>query len=85
MDIYDRLDRIRPILQDEGAGMIGPNAIRRINAAYKRLQADPGDAEGDDCLLFGLAVGEEIIGRGAGYIPEVQRVGCRIAALLEEG
>jgi hypothetical protein len=83
MTITERLEFVRPVLKSEGHHVIDTNTLRRIKAAYKRNQADPGDSEGDDSLLFGLAVAEAFIGRCAGWIPEVQRIGCRIASWLD--
>ena len=59
------------------------NFLRRANAAMRRNISEPGDC-GDDCnLLVGLAVAESQIGRGAGWIPEVQRIGCAIAKMID--
>jgi hypothetical protein len=64
---------------------IDANFRQRARRAYRRCLADPGDCAGDDSLLIGLAIGEAVIGRRPGWIPEVQRIGCEIARLLEGG
>ena len=56
------------------------NTMRRARYAYRRNLSDPGDCKDDLPLLAGLAVAEAMIGRRAGWIPEVQRIGCLIAA-----
>jgi hypothetical protein len=55
--------------------------LRRARRALKRAIADPGDCRGDAALLVGLAIAEAHIGRSAGWIPEVQALGCKIADL----
>lgn len=57
----------------------GGNLYRRAQAAFRRNLTEPGDCRGDFPLLAGLAIAEAIVGRGAGWIPEVQRIGCNLA------
>lgn len=83
MQLKERIEFVRPVLQAEGYNVLDQNTKRRIKAAYKRNQANPGDCLGDDNMLFGLAVGEALIGRRTGWIPEVQRIGYRIASWLD--
>lgn len=56
-------------------------AIRRAQRNFRRNLAEPGDCKGDIALLAGLAIAEVAIGRGEGWIPEVQRVGVKIAEM----
>lgn len=56
---------------------------QRARRAFARNLAEPGDCAGNLPLLAGLAVAEAEIGRVAGWIPEVQRIGCAIAKAIE--
>jgi hypothetical protein len=55
--------------------------LARANRALKRNLAEPGDCTGDMILLIGLALAEAELGRGTGWIPAVQMLGCKIAGL----
>lgn len=55
------------------------NFLSRARRALKRNLAAPGDCAGDPALLIGLSLAEAEIGRGAGWIPVVQKLGCEIA------
>lgn len=61
------------------------NALQRARRAFKRNQEEPGDCNGDLPLLMGLAIAQAEVGVGPGWIPEVQRIGCEIAKLIEKG
>ena len=68
------------------AGFVHPpdrNALQRARRALARNRAEPGDCAGDLPLLAGLAVAEAEVGRGAGWLPVVQRKGVAIAQLIE--
>lgn len=65
-------------------GLIPYINSRTVSNAYRRLLSDPGDCEGDTALLVGSALAEAYIGKGPGWIPEVQKLGCEIADLYEE-
>jgi len=55
--------------------------VRRAKAAYKRNLADPGDCKGMQDVLAGLAIAETYIGKGAGWIPAVQKLGYDLSDL----
>lgn len=57
--------------------------LRAAARAHRRLRRDPGDCGGDELLLKCLAVAEAVVGRGPGWIPEVQRIGCALARKAE--
>lgn len=68
------------------AGLVPPpdrSIIRRSTFRYRSNQREPGDCAGDDPLLAGLAIAESVIGHGPGWIPAVQALGCKIAALSD--
>ena len=54
----------------------------RVALIYRKLVRNPGDCVGDKALLQGLAIAEELIGQGPGWIPRVQELGCKIADLV---
>ncbi len=56
------------------------NFKRRARAALLRNLAEPGDCANDLPMLAALAVAEAQIGRGAGWIPEVQRIAYLIVS-----
>jgi hypothetical protein len=55
--------------------------LDRARRIYRRLRRDPGDLGGDLVFLMALAVAENEVGRGPGWIPEVQR---RAAVFVRE-
>lgn len=57
------------------------NFLARARRALHRNLNNPGDCAGDYALLIGLALAEAELGRGAGWIPVVQKLGCEIANL----
>lgn len=57
--------------------------LDRAKRIYRRLQKDPGDCGGDLLLLMALAVAESQVGRGPGWIPEVQRRACDLCREIE--
>lgn len=61
------------------------NALQRARRAFKRNQEEPGDCNGDIALLAGLAIAQAEVGVRPGWIPEVQRIGCEIAKMIEKG
>lgn len=63
--------------------VIDRNFRRRAHAAFVRNQSEPGDCAGLPLVLLGLSVAEAYVGRSAGWIPEVQRIGCQIADALK--
>lgn len=78
-----RVEQVKPHLAKLGYPVFQGNDVKRAESAYKRNLKSPGDCEGDDRLLFGLAIGESLIGQRAGWIPEVQKIGCSIADYME--
>lgn len=83
MTFAKRVEQVKPHLAEIGYAVFQGNDVKRAERAYKRNLKNPGDCEGDDRLLFGLAVGESLIGQRAGWIPEVQRIGCSIADFMD--
>ena len=69
---------------DRGILLTDPGFIGRAEKAYRRNLRDPGDCAGDEFLLLGLSIAEADIGQGAGWIPEVQKIGVRYAEILEK-
>lgn len=68
------------------AGFIGvPDSglSRRFRYHWRKNLADPGDCKGMPDLLAGLALATAIVGMGPGWLPEVQRIGCKLADLPE--
>lgn len=83
MTFAKRVEQVKPHLAKLGFAVFHPEDCKRAEKCYKRNLKHPGDCEGDDTLLFGLAIGESLIGQRAGWIPEVQRIGCSIADYME--
>jgi hypothetical protein len=79
MTFAKRVEQVKPHLAKLGFTVVHSEDVKRAEKCYKRNLKNPGDCEGDDALLFGLAIGESLIGQRAGWIPEVQRIGCSIA------
>lgn len=57
------------------------NWLQRARRHYEKAIQEPGDCAGDDKLLIGIALASAQIGVGAGWIPEVQKLGVQIAEL----
>ena len=73
--------------QAHAAGLVSApddSAINRAWRAYQKNIDNPGDCAGDDSLLSGLAIGQACIGLRPGWIPEVQKIGCAIAKMIEK-
>jgi hypothetical protein len=66
------------------ATMMSPEVRARARRIYRKALADPGDLRGDDSALAGIAVAEALVGRGPGWIPEVQKIGMQIAAAMDQ-
>lgn len=56
--------------------------LARCRKAFAHNLAEPGDCAGDLKLLAGLAVAQAEVGVRAGWIPETQAIGCKIANLI---
>lgn len=79
---YDHLDRLIDLARN--ARLISqPNSRfkARAHRIYKRLKQDPGDIGDLPNAIEGFAIAEAALGRGAGWLPEVQRIGFQIADL----
>lgn len=78
------LEQLLRISQQRG---LVPDHVQLASARAKlrALRRNPGDCEGDEGLLAGLAIAQCVISQGPGYIPVVQRLACDIAAIHDSG